>query len=65
MLPTTACLYLVSCVPFVSDPENANLMKAALSIFRKLSQFPQAMRLALQLIDKELIEDLLLLRPET
>lgn len=52
------CLYLVSCVPFVPDPENTNLMKTALSIFRKFSQFPQAMRLALQLNDKELVEEL-------
>ena len=52
------CLYLVSCVPFVPDPENTNLLKTAFQIFRKFGQFPQAMRLALQLNDKEMVEDL-------
>ena len=35
------CLYLVSCVPYVPEPENTNLLKTALSIFRKFNQFPQ------------------------
>lgn len=52
------CLYLVSCVPYVPEPENTNLLKTALSIFRKFNQFPQAMRLALQLNDRELVEEL-------
>ena len=52
------CLYLVSCVPYVPDPENTNLLKTALNIFRKFTQFPQAMRLALQLNDRELVEEL-------
>jgi len=54
------CLYLVSCVPYVPDPENTNLLKTALSIFRKFKQFPQAMRLALQLNDKALVEEIFL-----
>jgi len=52
------CLYLVSCVPYVPEPENTNLLKTALSIFRKFAQFPQAMRLALQLNDRALVEEL-------
>merc|ERR1719445_1633851 len=52
------CLYLVSCVPFVPDPENTNLLKTAFQTFRKFGQYPQAMRLALQLNDKEMVEDL-------
>jgi len=52
------CLYLVSCVPYVPDPENTNLLTTALSIFRQFKQFPQAMRLALQLNDKAIVEDL-------
>jgi len=52
------CLYLVSCVPYVPDPENTNLLRTALDIFRKFNQFPQAMRLALQLNDKDLVTDL-------
>merc|ERR1712117_152414 len=52
------CLYLVSCVPFVPEPENTNLLKTAFQIFRKFDQYPQAMRLALQLNDKKMVEDL-------
>eukprot|EP00092_Neocalanus_flemingeri_P016482 GFUD01017835.1.p1 GENE.GFUD01017835.1~~GFUD01017835.1.p1 ORF type:complete len:916 (-),score=272.31 GFUD01017835.1:78-2825(-) len=52
------CLYLVSCVPYVPDPENTNLLTTALNIFRKFKQFPQALRLALQLNDKAIVEEL-------
>jgi len=52
------CLYLVSCVPYVPDPENTNLLRTALDIFRQFKQYPQAMRLALQLNDKTIVEDL-------
>eukprot|EP00090_Calanus_glacialis_P024916 TRINITY_DN3867_c0_g1_i1.p1 TRINITY_DN3867_c0_g1~~TRINITY_DN3867_c0_g1_i1.p1 ORF type:complete len:913 (+),score=317.38 TRINITY_DN3867_c0_g1_i1:53-2791(+) len=52
------CLYLVSCVPYVPDPENTNLLTTALNIFKKFKQFPQAMRLALQLNDKVIVEEL-------
>jgi len=52
------CLYLTSCVPYVGEPENINLLKTALKIYRKFDQYPQAMRLALQLHDFELITDL-------
>jgi len=52
------CLYLTSCVPYVPDPENTNLLLTALSIFRKFNQLPQAMRLALQLNDREKVEEI-------
>jgi len=42
----------------MGDPENTNLLKTAFKIFRKFDQFPQAMRLALQLNDKALVEEL-------
>lgn len=54
------CLYLSSCVPYVPDPENVNLLKTALSIFRKFQQWPQALRLALQINDHALIEEVFL-----
>lgn len=54
------CLYLSSCVPFVPDPENVNLLKTALSIYRKFNQWPQALRLALQINDHALIEEVFL-----
>merc|ERR1719195_1369338 len=52
------CLYLTSCVAYVPDPENTNLLKTALSIFRKFEQFPHAIRLALQLNDHQLIREI-------
>ena len=54
------CLYLVSCVPYVPDPENTNLLKCALKIFRKFEQYPQALRLALQLNEKSLVREIFL-----
>ena len=54
------CLYMSSCVPYVPDPENVNLLKTALSIFRKFQQWPQALRLALQINDHSLIEEVFL-----
>lgn len=52
------CLYLVSCVPYVPEPENSNLLRTALALYRKFCQYPQAMRLALQLHDHTLIGEL-------
>lgn len=52
------CLYLQSCVPYVPDPENMNLLKTALKLSRKFSQHTQAMRLALMLNDNTLIEEI-------
>ncbi|XP_017771918.1 PREDICTED: 26S proteasome non-ATPase regulatory subunit 2 [Nicrophorus vespilloides] len=52
------CLYLTSCVPYVADPENTTLLKTALMLFRKFEQYPQALRLAMQLNDHQLIEEI-------
>lgn len=45
------CAYLNSCVAYVPDPENVKLLKTALNIYRKFEQWPQALRIALQLND--------------
>ncbi|XP_034193451.1 regulatory particle non-ATPase 1 [Osmia lignaria lignaria] len=52
------CLYLTSCVAYVADPENSTLLHAAAKLYRKFGQFPQAVRLAMQLNDLPLIEDI-------
>lgn len=52
------CLYLTSCVPYVADPENSTLLHAAAKLYRKFGQYPQAVRLAMQLNDLPLIEDI-------
>lgn len=51
------CLYLTSCVPFVPEPENTNLLKTTMKIFLKFQQFPEALRLALQLNDVSIIKE--------
>ena len=38
------CLYLTSCVPYVPDPENTNLLKTAMKIFRYFKQHPQVIK---------------------
>lgn len=58
------CLYLQSCVPYVADPENVNLLRCALKLSRKFSQYTQAMRLAMMLNDIALIEDIFKTCPE-
>ncbi|XP_069134068.1 26S proteasome non-ATPase regulatory subunit 2-like [Argopecten irradians] len=54
------CLYLISCVPYVPDPENLTLLKTAVDLYRKFKQFPQALRCAMQLNDMKLIEEIFL-----
>jgi len=52
------CLYLVSCVPYVPEPEDDQLKQTCLNIYRKFDQWPQAMQMALKLNNLELITDL-------
>ncbi|KAJ8986255.1 hypothetical protein NQ317_009963 [Molorchus minor] len=59
------CLYLTSCVPYVADPENTTLLKTALLLFRKFKQYPQALRLSMQLNDHSLIEEIFTSCPDT
>ncbi|KJE88511.1 proteasome 26S subunit [Capsaspora owczarzaki ATCC 30864] len=51
------CLYLVSCVTYVPEPEDAALLRTALEIFRKFERYPAALRLAAQLNDLALIKE--------
>ncbi|CAG0919368.1 unnamed protein product [Notodromas monacha] len=50
------CLYLTSCVPYVPDPENVQLLRTALRVFGKFQQYPQALRVAMQLNDMDEIK---------
>lgn len=58
------CLYLQSCVPYVPDPENVNLLRCALNLFKKFNQYTQAMRLALQLNETETIKEVFINCPD-
>merc|ERR1711902_156192 len=52
------CLYLTSCVPYVPEPENTNLLNTALQLFRKFDQYPHAMRIALQMNDPTKVQEI-------
>jgi len=52
------CLYLVSCVNYVPEPEDSELLKTAGRIYRKFNRLPEAMRCAMQLNDVDLMNEL-------
>ncbi|XP_022694054.1 26S proteasome non-ATPase regulatory subunit 2-like, partial [Varroa jacobsoni] len=52
------CRYLISCVPYVPDPDNLALMRTALSIFMKFKNYPDALRLAMQLNETERVTEI-------
>ncbi|XP_031550195.1 26S proteasome non-ATPase regulatory subunit 2-like [Actinia tenebrosa] len=52
------CLYLTSCVNYVPEPEDSTLLRTALSIFRKFDKLPEALNLAIQLNDIELVKEI-------
>ena len=54
------CLYLTSCVPYVPEPENTNLLNTSLKLFWKFDQFPHALRIALQMNDPEKVKEIFL-----
>lgn len=58
------CLYLQSCVAYVPDPENIALLKCALNLFRKFNQYTQSMRIALQLNDLKIIQEIFTTCPD-
>ena len=53
-------LFAFSCVPYVPEPEDRNLMKTSLSIYRKFDKWPDAMICAISLNDMDLIKDIFL-----
>ncbi|CAG2054498.1 unnamed protein product [Timema podura] len=52
------CLYLTSCVPYVPDPENIMLLHIAMSIFKRFKQYPQALRVAMQMNTMQFTEEI-------
>ncbi|CAB4037408.1 26S proteasome non-ATPase regulatory subunit 2 [Paramuricea clavata] len=54
------CIYLTSCVSYVPEPDDMKLLKTSLEIYRKFERHPEAMRIAIQLNDVELIKDVFL-----
>lgn len=53
------CTFLhFSCVKYVPEPEDAELLKCALKIYQKYQCYPEAMNLAIQLNDLDLIKEI-------
>lgn len=53
------CLYLICCVPFVADPDNIMALNTAIKIFLKFKKYSEALPVAVQLGDMDLIESIL------
>ena len=51
---------LDSCVNYVAEPEDALLLKTALAMFRRFECQPEALKLAIQLNDLELVKEIFL-----
>eukprot|EP00124_Ichthyophonus_hoferi_P001063 Ihof_evm3s49 gene=Ihof_evmTU3s49 len=52
------CLYLISCVNYVPEPEDTQLLRTALNLFLKFDQKVEAMRLASRLNDMDLVKEI-------
>uniref|UniRef100_T2MDL8 26S proteasome non-ATPase regulatory subunit 2 n=1 Tax=Hydra vulgaris TaxID=6087 RepID=T2MDL8_HYDVU len=53
------CLYLISCVKYVPEPENTQLLKCALELYLKYEHFPDALNIAIQLNDLNMVKQIL------
>eukprot|EP01147_Barroeca_monosierra_P010763 gene10763-2850_t len=49
------CLYLMSCVPYVSEPYDQVLLKTCFAIFKKFQKWAQCMQVALRLNNMDVI----------
>lgn len=52
------CLYLLGCTYYVAEPEDTEILRIVMKIYRKVEQVGDALRVALKLNEKELIEDI-------
>ena len=53
------CSYF-SCVSYVPEPDDTKLLKTSLAMYRKFDRYPEAMRIAIQLNDTDLIKEVFL-----
>ncbi|KAJ8905956.1 hypothetical protein NDN08_002457 [Rhodosorus marinus] len=52
------CLYLTSCSNYVAEPEDAQILNTACSLYRKVKKYPQAVRIALRIGDMALVKSI-------
>ncbi|VDP19166.1 unnamed protein product [Soboliphyme baturini] len=50
------CLYILSCIPFVPDPENTELLCNTMHIYLKFSRKIEAVRVGIMLNDSEMVK---------
>jgi 26S proteasome regulatory subunit N1 len=50
------CLYITSCVSYVTPPDDIVILKTAHKIYRKMDKFADAMNIAIKMRDMEMIK---------
>lgn len=58
------CLYLVSSVPFIADPDNIIALSTAIRILLKFNKYSEALPIAVRLRDMDLVESILTKCPD-
>lgn len=49
------CLYLIGCAKYVPDPQDSEILRICVDMYRKVAQYPDALRVAIRIGDAELI----------
>ena len=57
-------LFVFSCVAYVPEPENITLLKTALSLYRKFEQYADAVLIAMQLCDMDIVQEIFTTCPD-
>jgi len=52
------CAYLIACSSYVPEPTDTETLKVALDVYKKMEKFPEALRVALRLNDKDEIRSI-------
>lgn len=52
------CSYLTSCSNYLPEPENTEILRVTMQIYRKMQQLPDALRLAIKLNEPAIIEEI-------
>ena len=51
--------FCFSCVKYVPEPEDTQLLKCALELYLQFEQYPDALNIAIQLNDLDMVKDIL------
>jgi len=56
---TRICLYLTACAQYLPEPDDSETLKVVLSIYKKMKQYPDALRIAIKMNDQTLMKSVL------